>query len=444
MMTNVETRLITPVKAPIRGVAVVPGSKSVTNRALALAALSDGVTALTGALFADDTLRMRECLTALGFVVEAEETSQTMTVQGRGGIISATAAELFVGNSGTTARFVTPLAALGHGTFTLDGVPRMRERPMGDLLSALTALGVDAESLSGNGCPPIRVHAKGLQGGTCSIRADSSSQFLSGLLLAAPCAEGVRTQIHVEGPILSAPYISMTVQMARAFGGVIDDSVDGRIYEIPGRQRYSSPHVYAIEPDASAATYFWAAAAITGGCVRVQGIGKDAMQGDVEFVNILEDMGCKVTRSDDFIEVEYVGRLHGGTWDMNAISDTVMTLAAVAPFADSPTVIENVAHIRHKETDRLHAVAVELTKLGVRVEERDSGMTIYPESKMKPAIIHTYDDHRMAMAFALIGLRVPGVTIADPDCVAKTFPDYFMRLDQLAAGATGYNELDEK
>jgi len=168
------------------------------------------------------------------------------------------------------------------------------------------------------------------------------------------------------------------------------------------------------------------------------------MQGDVEFVNILEDMGCKVTRSDDFIEVEYVGRLHGGTWDMNAISDTVMTLAAVAPFADSPTVIENVAHIRHKETDRLHAVAVELTKLGVRVEERDSGMTIYPASKMKPAIIHTYDDHRMAMAFALIGLRVPGVTIADPDCVAKTFPDYFTRLDQLAAGATGYNELDEK
>jgi 3-phosphoshikimate 1-carboxyvinyltransferase len=429
-----DTLTINPVEKPVTGTVRLPGSKSITNRALALAALADGTTTLTGALFADDTQRMVDCLRALGFVTETSEAAETMTVQGRGGVIPATTAELFVGNSGTTARFITPVVALGQGTFTIDGVPRMRERPMGDLLRALRELKVEAESLGANGCPPLRVKAKGLNGGTCTVRADTSSQFLSGLLLAAPCADGSETQVHLEGPILSAPYIEMTVALVRRFGGVIETSAQGRTFTVPGRQRYNAPGLFAVEPDASAASYFFAAAALTGGKVRIPGLGRDALQGDVAFVDVLEAMGCRVTRGEDFIEVAGAQGLKGVTVDMNAISDTVMTLAALAPFADGPTVIDNVAHIRHKETDRLQAVATELTRLGVRVDERADGITIYPATKITPATIHTYDDHRMAMAFALVGLRARGVVIADPGCVAKTFPDYFTRLEDLTAG----------
>ncbi len=424
---------IAPAAGPVSGTAPVPGSKSITNRALALAALVDGPTVLSNALFADDTARMTDCLRALGFFVDDEPAREQITVHGRGGAIPATrTAALFVGNSGTTARFVTPLAALGHGTFLLDGVARMRERPIGDLLDALGALGVHAESVAGNGCPPLRIVADGLHGGSCTIRADTSSQFLSGLLLAAPCAKGDETVISVEGPLLSAPYITITVAMVRAFGGVIDVSDDGRTFHIPGNQTYRSPGTYAIEPDASSATYFWAAAAITGGTVRVPGIGRDALQGDAAFVDVLSAMGCSVQISDDFLEVTGTGKLTGGTFDMNAISDTVMTLAAVAPFASSPTVIENIAHVRHKETDRITATVTELRRLGVRVDERADGFTVYPCDAITPTEpVRTYDDHRMAMAFALIGLRVPGVQIADPSCVNKTFPDYFTRLRRL-------------
>lgn len=425
---------ITPVTRPVTGTSPVPGSKSITNRALALAALVGGPTTLTNALFADDTERMMECLRALGFTVEFSAESEEMTVWGRGAIPASNAA-LFVGNSGTTARFITPITALGHGTFTLDGVARMRERPMGDLIRALRQLGVDIESIGANGCPPLRLNAHGLSGGTCEVRSDTSSQFLSGLLLAAPCADGAQTRIHLDGPILSAPYIAITTTMMRQFGGKVHVSDDGRDFDVPGRQRYVSPDRYVVEPDASAASYFFAAAAITGGRVRVPGIGKKALQGDAAFIDVLEAMGCTVTRGDDFLEVAGTGDLRGITVDMNAISDTVMTLAAVAPFAASPTVIENVAHIRHKETDRLAAVAKELQRLGVRVDERADGMTIYPASRITPATIQTYDDHRMAMAFALVGLRSNGVVIADPKCVAKTFPDYFERLGALVAGS---------
>lgn len=432
---SVETLAITPVRGPVVGVARVPGSKSITNRALALAALADGETLLTEALFADDTARMMDCLKALGFAVRADEAASTIAVTGLGGRVPAVTAELFVGNSGTTARFITPLAALGNGVYMLDGVPRMRERPIGDLLEALRGLGVEAVSVYENGCPPVRMVAAGLEGGETSIRADKSSQFLSGLLLAAPCADGNETVIHVEGPILSAPYIEMTVAMARSFGATMQVSDDGRIYRIPGRQCYQSPGTYAIEPDASSATYFWAAAALTGGRVRVNGIGTEALQGDAAFVDVLEAMGCRVTRASNYIEVEGTGTLHGIQRDMNDISDTVMTLAALAPFADSPTTIDNVAHIRHKETDRLSAITMELERLGVRVDERPDSMTIYPTEQITPATIQTYDDHRMAMAFALIGLRAEGVTIADPNCVRKTFPDYFERLAELTGEA---------
>ncbi|MBC8136330.1 MAG: 3-phosphoshikimate 1-carboxyvinyltransferase [Fibrella sp.] len=427
---------IVPASGPVSGIAPVPGSKSITNRALALAALADGPTVLTDALFADDTARMMDCLRALGFVVDEESTREHITVHGQGGAIPANrTAALFVGNSGTTARFVTPLAALGHGTFLLDGVARMRERPIGDLLDALQALGVHAESVAGNGCPPLRINADGLHGGTCTIRADKSSQFLSGLLLAAPCAKGDETIIVVDGPLLSAPYITITVEMVRAFGGIIRVSDDGRTFRIPGNQVYQSPVTYAVEPDASSATYFWAAAAITGGTVRVPGIGRNALQGDAAFVDVLSAMGCDVEKGEDHIAVTRINPLTGGTFDMNAISDTVMTLAAVAPFADTPTVIENIGHIRHKETDRIAATVTELRRLGVRVDEREDGFTVYPCDRILPTEpVRTYDDHRMAMAFALIGLRVPGVQIADPACVNKTFPDYFARLDRLVHG----------
>ena len=251
------------------------------------------------------------------------------------------------------------------------------------------------------------------------------------MLLAAPCATG-DTIIRVEGELLSAPYITITVEMVRAFGGAIHVSDDGRAFQIPGHQTYTAPKTYAVEPDASSATYLWGAAALTGGTVRVPGIGANALQGDAAFVDILARMGCRVTKGDDFIEVTGTGRLRGGTFDMNAVSDTVMTLAALAPFADSPTVINNVAHIRHKETDRIAATVAELRRLGVMVDERPDGFTIYPCARLTPTEpVRTYDDHRMAMAFALIGLRVPGVTIADPSCVAKTFPDYFARLTRL-------------
>ena len=422
--------------APVRGTARVPGSKSITNRALALAALAAGTTTLVNALFADDTERMMDCLRSLGFTLTDDRHGETVSVAGHGGRIPANrAAVLFVGNSGTTARFITPVAALGTGEFFIDGVARMRERPIGDLLTALHELGVQAESVSATDCPPLRVYARGLQGGTCHVRADTSSQFLSGLLLAAPCASG-DTIITVDGPILSAPYITMTVQMVRHFGGQLDVSEDGRIFTIPGNQTYLTQPQYRIEPDASAASYFWAAAAITGGTVTVPHIGTDALQGDVGFVDILAAMGCAVSRTVDSLTVSGTGTLTGGTFDMNAISDTVMTLAAVAPFANTPTVIENVGHIRHKETDRLAAVAAELSRLGVRVDERADGLTIYPADTITPREpVQTYDDHRMAMAFALLGLRVPGISIANPTCVNKTFPAYFTRLFALVAGS---------
>ncbi len=425
---------IIPASIPVSGTARVPGSKSITNRALALAALADGPTTLTNALFADDTARMTDCLRDLGFRVDSEPGKEQITVYGRGGKVEfGRAAALFVGNSGTTARFITPIAALGHGVVIIDGVARMRERPMADLLDALQALGVDAISVPGNGSPPIRLQATGLSGGTCRIRADKSSQFLSGLLLAVPCAGGAETVIQVEGPLLSAPYIAITVAMARSFGGVVNVSEDGRTFHVPGNQTYRSSGSYAVEPDASSASYFWGAAAITGGTVRVPDIGVNALQGDAAFVDVLQAMGCAVTRSGDYTEVTGTGKLTGGTFDMNAISDTVMTLAVLAPFADSPTVIENVAHIRHKETDRIGATVTELRRLGVTVDEREDGFTVYPCAGITPREpVRTYDDHRMAMAFALIGLRVPGVRIADPSCVSKTFPGYFARLEQLA------------
>ena len=423
---------IQPVVRPIEEAVRVPGSKSITNRALLLAALANGPSLLPGALFSDDTHYMSESLRRLGIVVQADEANEQFKVEGQGGILPAQDAELFVGNSGTSARFLTALAALGNGTYHLDGVERMRERPIDDLLSALQQLGAEARDENETGCLPVTVKATGLKGGKVVMRARKSSQPLSALLMVAPLAQS-DIEIEIEGELFSQPYIEITLRMMQQWGAHVSHQNMQR-FHIPGGQKYRAQN-YPIEPDASGASYFWAAAAVTGGRVRVQGIGREALQGDAAFVDVLAQMGCTVEKSDDWIEVRGPKMLAGVDVDMNAISDTVMTLAAIAPFASSPTTISNIGHIRHKETDRIHAVVTELRRLGVRVEEREDGLTIYPQSQLQPAQIETYDDHRMAMSFAITGLKAPGITILDPGCVAKTFPDFWVRLDGLCAKA---------
>jgi 3-phosphoshikimate 1-carboxyvinyltransferase len=417
---------IQPAAGPIRARVRPPGSKSITNRALVCAALAEGTSTLTGALASEDTQVMIDGLQRLGIIVESRDAGRTLVVAGTAGHIPAIEAELFCANSGTTIRFLTALATLGHGAFRLDGVERMRERPIGDLLDALNQLGANTTSELDNGCPPVVVRANGLVGGTATVRGDISSQFLSGLLMAAPGCDGPAT-LEIDGPLVSQPYVRMTLAVMRAFGVAIEANKQLDQFQIPSPAPYHAC-VYAIEPDASAASYFWAAAAVTGGEVTIDGLSAASLQGDVAFADCLEQMGCDVRRLADSITV--VGRpLAGVDVDMNAISDTVQTLAVVALFADGPTTIRNVGHVRHKETDRIAALAAELRKLGGEIDERPDGLRITP-GKLRPATIDTYRDHRMAMSFAVAGLRIGGVRINDPGCTAKTYPGFF---DELAA-----------
>lgn len=404
-----------------------PGSKSITNRALVCAALAEGRSLLHGALDSEDTRVMIDSLQRLGLEVAPDLDAATIAVSGCGGRWPRASAELFVGNSGTTIRFLTAMLAIGRGDYRLDGVARMRERPIGDLLDALSALGVVARSESGNGCPPVLLSSRGLPGGETHVRGDVSSQFLSGLLLASPYAER-DLEIHVAGTLVSQPYVTMTLRVMEAFGARID-APDLSRFRIAAGQRYQGRE-YAIEPDASAASYFWGAAAVGGGRVKVLGLGRDALQGDVQFVDCLERMGCVVEHESDGIAVTG-GKLRGIEVDMNPISDTVQTLGAVALFAEGPTTITGVGHIRHKETDRIGDLARELRKLGAKVDEFPEGLRITPGS-LQAAEIDTYNDHRMAMSLALAGLRIPGVVIRDPDCTAKTYPHYFRDLAALA------------
>lgn len=416
---------VTPLPAPPTGRVRVPGSKSLTNRALVVAALGRGTSTLTGALDSDDTRVMVDGLQKLGLKVEHDPAAATVVVHGKGGPIPAKHADLFVANSGTTLRFLTALCCTGFGTYRLDGSARMRERPVADLLLALNRLGADARSEFNTGCPPVVVEAQGLDGGFTEVRGDVSSQFLSGLLMALPRARRPST-VEVNGTLVSKPYIDMTLAVMAAFGRTISNRDYRRFNVEPGPY---SARTYAIEPDASAASYFFAAAAVTGGSITVEGLGTGSIQGDMGFVDVLEHMGCTVERTKDATTVTG-GPLVGVDVDMNAISDTVMTLAAVALFADGPTRIRNIAHIRHKETDRIAALAAELRKLGATVDEHPDGLLIVPPAALIPARIATYDDHRMAMAFAVAGLKTPGVSILDPACVAKTYPRYW---DDLAA-----------
>lgn len=409
-----------PVDADVR----VPGSKSITNRALAVAALAGGRSELHGALVADDREVMVAGLRKLGIAVEGD--GETVVVQGAGGRIPATTAELDLRLSGTAIRFLAAICALGHGSYRLDGTARMRERPIDDLLEALRALGVDAVDELGSGCPPVRIDAAGLPGGTVQVAGDRSSQFLSALLMVAPAARGP-VRIEVTGELASKPFADMTTSVMAAFGVTVQRE-GYRAFEVePSRYR---PRSFAIEADAMAAGYFWAAAAVTGGRVRTSGIGRDSVQGDRRLVEVLAEMGCRVEADDDATVVvgPAAGRLRGGVFDLNDMPDQAQTLAVVALFADEPTRIENVWNLRIKETDRLRALARELARLGAAVEEEESAITVNPlvaGELRSPVAIETYGDHRMAMAFAVAGTRLPGVSLRDPGCVAKTYPGFF-------------------
>jgi 3-phosphoshikimate 1-carboxyvinyltransferase len=422
-----DTLKITPARGPVVGSIRPPGSKSITNRALICAALAEGPSTLTGALDSEDTRVMIAALEKLGVKVRVEDGGRTLHVAGCGGAIPASRADLFVANSGTSMRFLTAMVAIGQGEFRLDGVPRMRERPIGDLVAAMRSLGVSIDCEGLNNCPPVVVHASGLKGGHATIRGNVSSQFLSGLLLAAPYAER-SIDLTVEGELVSKPYLWMTQRVMKKFRGRVVASDNFERVEVSNVDRYFGQN-YPIEPDASAASYFLAAGAIAGGAVTVEGLGRFSLQGDVAFADCLEQMGARVTYGTDSITVE--GRpLAGIDVDMNAISDTVPTLAVAALFAEGPTRIRNVAHIRHKETDRIAAVATELRKLGADVDEFGDGLLIRPHA-LRGATIDTYDDHRMAMSFALAGLKSPGVVIRDPGCTAKTYPNFFADLAEL-------------
>jgi 3-phosphoshikimate 1-carboxyvinyltransferase len=408
-----------------------PGSKSITNRALVCAALAKGESTLRGALDSEDTQVMIAALRQLGIGIEVLDAGRTLRVNGCDGKIPATKADLFVGNSGTTMRFLTALVSLGHGEFRLDGVPRMRERPIGDLVHVLRNLGVQIEDEGQPGFPPIVVYAEGLPGGSASISADVSSQFLSGLLMASPYARAP-LKVKVAGRLVSVPYIEMTLAVMRGFGAESKEHDSLRRIDVLNVEHYRGRQ-YAIEPDASAASYFFAASAITGGRVTVEGLRREALQGDVRFCDCLARMGANVEYADDSITVEGAS-LHGTDVDLNDISDTVQTLAVTALFAEGRTRIRNVAHIRHKETDRIAATATELRKLGAVVTEFDDGMEIVPRP-LRGAEIKTYNDHRMAMSFALAGLRTAKVVIRDPGCTAKTYPNFFADLKRLVDGS---------
>lgn len=370
---------------------------------------------------------MVEALRTLGLDARVDLERASIELTGGGGRFPKSSADLFCANSGTTIRFLTAALSGVAGTYRLDGVPRMRERPIGDLVTALRQWGARIDYELRDGFPPVTVRASELQGGIAQIRGNISSQFLSGILMAAPLARAGAT-IHVDGELVSQPYVEMTLRVMEAFGVRVESQQLSQ-FQVAAGQAYVGRD-YAIEPDASAASYFWAAAAIAGGKVEVLGLSRQALQGDVAFVDCLAEMGCRVEATANGIAVEG-GALRGIDVNMNAISDTVQTLSAVALFAAGPTTIRGVAHIRHKETDRIGDLARELRRLGAQVDEFDDGLRIHPATLVGCAV-DTYRDHRMAMSLALVGLRVPGVQIRDPGCTVKTYPRFFEDLESLA------------
>lgn len=412
----------------VAGTVRLPGSKSISNRALLLASLAEGNTRLYNLLESDDTRYMMDALTALGVSLARE--GDQVTVEGRGGplVDSETELELYLGMAGTAYRPLTAALCLGRGTFRLTGSARMYERPIGHLVDALRELGGDIDYLGAQGYPPLGVRGGGLHGGTVAMPGHLSSQFLTSVLLVAPYAASP-VIINVDGEQVSKPYLDITLAMMQRFG-ILAQHEDHQRFEVP-MGRYRTPGELLVEGDASAATYFLAAAAIRGGPVRVLGIGRDSVQGDIAFLDVLRAMGAAVETGSDYIEVRG-GTLRGVDLDLNAIPDAAMTVAVLALFAQGPTRIRNVYNWRVKETDRLSAMAQELRKLGAVVDEAEDALTITPPTRLEPATIDSYGDHRMAMCFALAALGGVPITIDDPTCVAKTFPDYFDVLESVA------------
>nr|QEG99499.1 5-enolpyruvylshikimate 3-phosphate synthase [Sorghum halepense] len=437
VQAGAEEIVLQPIKE-ISGTVKLPGSKSLSNRILLLAALSEGTTVVDNLLNSEDVHYMLGALNTLGLSVEADKVAKRAVVVGCGGKFPVEDAkeevQLFLGNAGTAMRPLTAAvtAAGGNATYVLDGVPRMRERPIGDLVVGLKQLGADVDCFLGTDCPPVRINGiGGLPGGKVKLSGSISSQYLSALLMAAPLALG-DVEIEIIDKLISIPYVEMTLRLMERFGVKAEHSDSWDRFYIKGGQKYKSPKNAYVEGDASSASYFLAGAAITGGTVTVEGCGTTSLQGDVKFAEVLEMMGAKVTWTETSVTVtgpprQPFGRKHLKAIDvnMNKMPDVAMTLAVVALFADGPTAIRDVASWRVKETERMVAIRTELTKLGASVEEGPDYCIITPPEKLNVTAIDTYDDHRMAMAFSLAACAEVPVTIRDPGCTRKTFPDYF-------------------
>jgi 3-phosphoshikimate 1-carboxyvinyltransferase len=421
----------------VQGTVKLPGSKSISNRILLLAALSRGTTKIMDLLASDDTLVMLMALQQLGVKWEQVEGTQDYIVHGVDGVLPVHQADLFMGNAGTAIRPLTAALAVIGGDYALHGVPRMHERPIGDLVDALNDVGMRIEYTGNPGYPPLHIRRGMLNAHRMKVRGNVSSQFLTALLMAAPLmAREEPMTIEVIGELISKPYIEITLNLMRRFG--VDVQRDGwQSFTITAGQHYQSPDVIHVEGDASSASYFLAAGAIAGGPIRVEGVGKDSIQGDVRFVEALRQMGVTITMGDNWIEASSNGVLKAIDTDFNHIPDAAMTIAVAALYADGTSVLRNIASWRVKETDRLAAMATELRKLGATVEEGADYLSVTPPQQLTPATIDTYDDHRMAMCFSLASLdgaarRGTQVRINDPKCVAKTFPDYFRVFQHIA------------
>ena len=427
-MEHLDLQPIRRVSGSVR----MPGSKSISNRVLLLAALASGETVVRDVLQADDTRFMLAALGVLGIKVMSAS-SPEIRIQGCAGAIPVSSAELFLGNAGTAFRPLTAVLAVAGGEYKLSGAPRMHERPIGDLVDALRAIGAAIDYLGAEGYPPIAIHrGKIALRHPVRVRGDVSSQFLTALLMALPLAR-CDSAVEVEGELISKPYVEITLNLMRRFG--VDVKREGwRTFHVSGDRGYASPGEIHVEGDASSASYFLAAGAIAGGPVKVEGIGRDSIQGDVRFVEVLERMGAQVTVGPNWIEARSNGRLRALDADLNHIPDAAMTAAIMALFADAPSTLRNIGSWRVKETDRLAAMATELRKIGASVEEGADFLRIAPPARFKAATIDTYDDHRMAMCFSLAALGGVPVRINDPGCVAKTFPEYFQAFATLSGG----------
>lgn len=413
----------------IEGTINLPGSKSVSNRALLLAALAKGKTRLTNLLDSDDIRHMLNALTALGVQYQLSNNNTVCDIEGLAGSFHPQQPlELFLGNAGTAMRPLAAALSLGEHDIVLTGEPRMKERPIGHLVDALRQGGAKIDYLEQTDYPPLRV-CGGFSGGSVDVDGTVSSQFLTALLMMAPLAQQ-DTTITIKGELVSKPYINITLALISTFGGEIENQNYQR-FIIKGGQQYQSPGKYLVEGDASSASYFLAAAAIKGGIVRVTGIGKNSLQGDIHFASVLEKMGATIRWGDDYIECER-GKLKGIDMDMNTIPDAAMTIATTALFAEGETTIRNIYNWRVKETDRLSAMATELRKVGAMVDEGRDYLTVIPPKQLTAAEIKTYNDHRIAMCFSLVALSNTPITILDPGCTAKTFPDYFEKLASIS------------